>query len=491
MSLKIYNTMKKKKEPFFPLQEGRVSMYVCGVTVYDFSHIGHARAIVVFDIIQRYFKYCGYDVTYVRNYTDVDDKIINRANEDSVAFNVVSERYIKEFDADMEALGVEKPTHTPRATEHIDDMISMIQTLEEKGHAYEVAGDVYFDVSSFSGYGKLSGKDTGSLLSGARVEVDERKKSPLDFALWKNSKPGEPFWESPWGKGRPGWHIECSAMSRKYLGDPFDIHGGGMDLIFPHHENEIAQSECTTGKEFARYWLHNGFVNIDKEKMSKSLKNFLTIREVLKTSHPEAIRLFFLSNHYRSPVDFSTQNLTEAKAGLDRFYALLSDLENTDSFSQSRPEIDEAEIKAREETAAFPEKFKEAMDDDFNTAAAIGHLYTLTRTLNSLMDRKKKDPSFNLTSDLAVQARKVFKQAGGVFGILQEPPRAYFENQKKTRLDSPGITEEEIKKLIARRSQARKDKDWQKADFVRDALAEKGIVLKDTPQGTQWSFKDN
>jgi cysteinyl-tRNA synthetase len=321
--------------------------------------------------------------------------------------------------------------------------------------------------------------------------VDERKKSPLDFALWKNSKPGEPFWESPWGKGRPGWHIECSAMSRKYLGDPFDIHGGGMDLIFPHHENEIAQSECTTGKEFARYWLHNGFVNIDKEKMSKSLKNFLTIREVLKTSHPEAIRLFFLSNHYRSPVDFSTQNLIEAKAGLDRFYALLSDLENTDSFSQSRPEIDEAEIKAREETAAFPKKFKEAMDDDFNTAAAIGHLYTLTRTLNSLMDRKKKDPSFNLTSDLAVQARKVFKQAGGVFGILQEPPRAYFENQKKTRLDSPGITEEEIKKLIARRSQARKDKDWQKADFVRDALAEKGIVLKDTPQGTQWSFKDN
>jgi cysteinyl-tRNA synthetase len=491
MPLKIYNTMKRKKEPFTPLQEGKVGMYVCGVTVYDFSHIGHARAMVVFDVIQHYLRYRGYDVTYVRNYTDIDDKIINRANEESVPFNVISERYIKEFDSDMESLGIEKPTHIPRATQHIQDMISMIEILLEKGKAYEIDGDVYFDVSQFSEYGKLSGKDIDSLLPGARIEVDERKKDPLDFALWKKSKQGEPFWESPWGKGRPGWHIECSAMSQKYLGDTFDIHGGGMDLVFPHHENEIAQAESATGKQFVRYWIHNGFVNIDKEKMSKSLKNFLNIREVLKTYHPEVIRLFLLSNHYRSPVDFSKQNLIEAKTGLDRFYAFLNDLQNLDSFSKEQEEIDAAEKKAREELTAFPEKFKEAMDDDFNTAAAIGHLYSLTRTLNSLIDRKKKDPSFKVTSDTVLQAQEVFNEAGSVFGLFQESPLTYFENQKKTRLASLGITEEEIEKLIAERARARKAEDWKTADAVRNSLAEKGVILKDTPQGTQWSFKDN
>jgi len=491
MSLKMYNTLKRNKEPFTPLQEGTVGMYACGVTVYDYSHIGHARAMVVFDVIQRYLTYCGYDVTFVRNYTDIDDKIINRANEASVPFREISERFIDEFDRDMASLGVEKPAYTPRATDHIKEMITMVQTLIDKQHAYVVDGDVYFDVNSFSGYGKLSGKDIDSLVSGARVEVDDRKKSPLDFALWKKSKENEPFWESPWGQGRPGWHIECSVMSQKYLGDTFDIHGGGMDLIFPHHENEIAQSESTTGKPFARYWLHNGFVNIDKEKMSKSLGNFLTIREVLKMYHPEAVRLFLLSNHYRSPVDFSDQNLIEAKAGLDRFYALLKDLNEVSGSSSDTKAGTAEEQKAREELAAFSEKFKQSMDDDFNTAAALGHLYALTRTLNSLMDTKKKSSSFELPQSCIKEALLVFKQVGSVLGLFQQEPAAYFGEQKKQRLAEQDITEKEIEKLISERITARKEKDWKRADEIRDTLAQKGIILKDTPQGTQWLFKDS
>ncbi len=326
MTIQIYNTMKKKKEEFVPLREGSVGLYACGVTVYDLSHIGHARALIVFDVIYRYLQYRGYKVTFVRNYTDIDDKIIKRAQEEGVTYKDISDRYIKEFDHDMDMLGLEKPSVSPRATDHIPEMIAMVEALIEKGFAYEVEGDVYFSVGSFSEYGRLSGKNIEELNSGARVEVDERKQSPLDFALWKKSKEGEPFWECPWGKGRPGWHIECSAMSQKYLGTTFDIHGGGMDLIFPHHENEIAQAECATGAPFARYWIHNGFVNINQQKMSKSLKNFFSIREILETYHPEVLRLFLLSNHYRSPVDYSEQNLTEAKVGLDRFYAVLRDL---------------------------------------------------------------------------------------------------------------------------------------------------------------------
>ncbi len=492
MSITVYNTIKKTKEPFVPIQEGRVGIYACGVTVYDFSHIGHARAMVVFDVIQRYFKYRGYDVRYVRNYTDIDDKIINRANEKSVAFNEISERFIKEFDADMQALGVEPPTHSPRATEHIQGMIDMVKTLQEKGYAYEVDGDVYFNVGSFSQYGKLSGKDIDSLLSGARVEVDERKQNPLDFALWKKSKAGEPFWESPWGKGRPGWHIECSVMSQKFLGTTFDIHAGGMDLVFPHHENEIAQAECATGKVFANYWIHNGFVNIDKEKMSKSLKNFLTIRDVLKDYHPEVIRLFLLSNHYRSPVDFSARNLMETKTGLDRFYAVLDELQNMDNLSPPSSTDDTFQQSAREEVAAFLNKFKEAMDDDFNSAAAIGHLFALTRTLNGLIDKHKKDACGTLSKTLAEQALHVFAEVGNVLGLFQESPADYFARQKESKLAAAqGITENEIEEKIAERERARKEKDWQSADKIRDSLAEQGIILKDTPQGTQWSFKEN
>lgn len=488
MAINIHNTMKRKKEPFIPQKEGKVTMYACGVTVYDLSHIGHARAMVVFDVIHRYLRASGYDVTFVRNYTDIDDKIINRANEESVPFNVISERYIKEFDIDMEALGIMVPEHTPRATEHISEMIEMIETLIEKGHAYVVEGDVYFDVSSFKEYGKLSGKDTDSLLSGARVDIDERKKSPVDFALWKNSKEGEPSWDCPWGKGRPGWHIECSVMSKKYLGDTFDIHGGGMDLIFPHHENEIAQAECASGKEFARYWIHNGFVNIDKEKMSKSLKNFLTIRDVLKDYNYEVVRLFLLSSHYRSSVDFSHQNLIETKTGLGRFYAVLADLDNNELFSEISDGIDDE--KLINELDSFSDKFKEAMDDDFNTAAAVGHLYSLTRSLNTVIDAAKKNKG-KMSHLIAEKAKKAFNQEGKVFGLFQMEPSKYFDTMKKEGLASSGDSEEEIEGLIAERAAAKKEKNFARADEIRDILTEKGIILKDTPQGTEWSFKNN
>jgi len=443
---------------------------------------------VVFDVIYRYLRASGYEVTFVRNYTDIDDKIINRANEEGVAFNVISERYIKEFDIDMAALDIMVPEHTPRATEHIGGMIEMIETLIEKGHAYVVEGDVYFDVSSFKEYGKLSGKDTDSLLSGARVDVDDRKKSPVDFALWKNSKAGEPSWDCPWGKGRPGWHIECSVMSKKYLGDTFDIHGGGMDLVFPHHENEIAQAECASGKEFAKYWIHNGFVNIDKEKMSKSLKNFLTIRDVLKNYHSEVVRLFLLSNHYRSPVDFSHQNLIETKTGLDRFYSVLSDISNDDLFVAKEDSADEKKVKI--ELDSFPEKFREAMDDDFNTAAAIGHLYVLTRSLNSIIDAAKKN-SGKISGSIAEKTKGIFSEVGNVLGLFQTAPDTYFDAMKKDGLASSGTSEDDIEKLVNERTAAKKEKNFARADEIRDLLTEKGILLKDTPQGTEWSFKNN
>ena len=489
MTIQIYNTMKKKKEEFVPLREGSVGMYACGVTVYDLSHIGHARALIVFDVIYRYLQYRGYEVTFVRNYTDIDDKIIKRAQEEGVTYKDISDRYIKEFDHDMDLLGLEKPTVSPRATDHIPEMIAMVEALIEKGFAYEVDGDVYFSVGSFSEYGKLSGKNIEELNSGARVEVDERKQSPLDFALWKKSKEGEPFWECPWGKGRPGWHIECSAMSQKYLGTTFDIHGGGMDLIFPHHENEIAQAECATGVPFARYWIHNGFVNINQQKMSKSLKNFFSIREILETYHPEVLRLFLLSNHYRSPVDYSEQNLTEAKVGLDRFYAILRDLDEIKSLDKGSAAQSLGEKRLVTELQEFPEKFTAAMDDDFNTAAALGHLYVLTRSLNALVDQKKKFPTFQIAEGTVALAREQFQMVENIFGLFRESPQAYFESQKERGIVSAGIAPEEIEGLIKERELARKSKDFKKADEVRKQLEEKGILLKDTPQGTEWTTK--
>ncbi|MDP2158402.1 MAG: cysteine--tRNA ligase, partial [Nitrospirota bacterium] len=386
--MKLYNTLSGKKEDFIPVTPGQVMMYVCGITVYDHCHIGHARSAIVFDIMRRYLAYRGYKVTFVKNFTDIDDKIINRAKQDGIAWNEVAEKYIAEYYQDMDQLGVGRADIEPRATEHIQEIIDITKGLVDKGYAYAVDGDVYFQIEKFSDYGKLSKRDLDDMIAGSRVDINEKKRSPMDFALWKASKQGEPSWDSPWGQGRPGWHIECSAMSQKHLGDTFDIHGGGADLTFPHHENEIAQSEAYTGKPFAKYWVHNGFITIDKEKMSKSLGNFFTIKEILGNFDAEAVRFFLLSTHYRSPIEFSDEQLREAEVSIDRYYA--SALRIADFLGQ-----DQAKEKAGADEKAFEElmgkfldRVKEAMDDDFNTALAIGHVFELIRALNKYMDGK-------------------------------------------------------------------------------------------------------
>ncbi len=489
MPLRIYNSLTKKKEDFIPLRTGRVSMYVCGVTVYDRCHIGHARAAIVFDIIYRFLRHVGYEVTYVRNYTDVDDKIIRRANQEGVSSREIAERYIREYEEDMEALGVERPTFEPRATENIPQIISLVEKLLAKGFAYAVDGDVYYSVEKFSLYGKLSGRDLDEMRAGARVEVDERKKNPLDFALWKSSKPGEPEWDSPWGKGRPGWHIECSAMSQRFLGESFDIHGGGKDLIFPHHENEIAQSEAATGKPFVRYWVHNGFVNIDHEKMSKSLGNILAIRDLLKEYHPEALRLFLLSNHYRSPVDFSNQNMVEARGGLDRIYTGLLEIEAFLKGKEITPFVPEklkgAGREIYEKASTLNGKFLEAMEDDFNTALAMGYLHESARILNRALGEKglRKDPIFPA---LLQEGRTQLLACGRVLGLFRSEPAAYFADRRKRFLLAKGIREEEIQGLIAQRDSARQGKNWALADEIRAKAASMGVALEDSPKGTTW-----
>ncbi len=485
MTLAIYNTMTGNKEPFQPLREGKVGMYVCGVTVYDLSHIGHARAAIVFDVIYRYLKFKGYDVTYVRNYTDVDDKIINKAQKEGVSARDIAERYIAEYEQDMAALNVETPSHTPRATEHIREMIRLIERLIENGYGYEVDGDVYYAVSKFGPYGKLSGKNTEQLQAGARVDVDDRKRDPLDFALWKASKPGEPEWDCPWGKGRPGWHIECSAMGQHFLGDTFDIHGGGADLIFPHHENEIAQAEGATGKPFVRFWIHNGFVTINQEKMSKSLKNFSTIREILGYCHPEAVRLFLLSNHYRSPVDFSEQSLREAQQALDRLYSLLKDLKEMKGGGSPASNADAmAEI-----VKMLPEQFEKTMDDDFNTAAALGVLQRATRDLNRLMAEARQNEAAGLPPKLLEEVPATFRRLGAVLGILTSDPLEYFKQKQDDGMKGVALSEEQILKYIEERKAARAQKNWKRADEIRDELLSKGIILEDSPQGTTWKVK--
>ena len=480
MSLRVYNTMTGKKEAFSPLQPGKVGMYVCGVTVYDYCHIGHARANIVFDIVFRYLRHLGFEVNYVRNYTDVDDKIINRANERGIDSRLLSEEFIRAFDEDMALLGLQLPTHQPKATEHIEQIVAVIQRLVERGLAYESAGDVYFAVEQFPDYLKLSKRNLEEMQSGARIAPGEQKRNPMDFALWKSAKPGEPSWESPWGPGRPGWHIECSAMSMVYLGESFDIHGGGKDLVFPHHENEIAQSEGASGKPFAKYWLHNGFVNVNQEKMSKSLGNFFTIRDILQSYDPEVVRFFILTAHYRSPIDFSDQNLQEAKAGLSRFYEAL----------QAAAEAVEGvpEGAASAEGASLEEKFHEAMDDDFNTALAIGHLFDGVRTMNRLMGEKK----FTKKADLVAQVRdlqQTVTRLGRVLGLLISEPAAWLDKQKLAALAKLDITADQIGQFIAERRQARQDKDFARADQIRDELDAKGIELLDTPQGTNWKVK--
>lgn len=493
MSLRVYNTLSGKKEEFVPQVPGKVSMYVCGVTVYDHCHIGHARANVVFDVIYRYLRHSGFDVTYVRNYTDVDDKIINRANREGVDFRAITERFIAEFDRDMTMLGCATPTYQPKATEHIDDIIRIVQTLIDRGFAYQGGGDVYFNVEKYAEYLKLSKRNLEDMKAGARIEVDERKVHPMDFVLWKEAKPGEPSWESPWGKGRPGWHIECSAMSMRFLGETIDIHGGGKDLVFPHHENEIAQSEAATGKPFVRYWLHNGFVNINAEKMSKSLGNFFTIKEVLDRYDAEALRFFLVTAQYRSPLDFSDQNVKEAESGLDRIYTALARIDeivagvSADKLAVNEKNLKDGERELLEKAESFPARFREAMDDDFNTAQVLGNIFDLVRAVNRVLAEGGKI-SANLKAILA-KTRSALDEAGEVLGIFRTRPEEYLENAKERKLEELGITREEIETLIEERTAARKARDFARSDEIRDALLDRNIVLLDSAQGTTWRIK--
>ncbi len=487
--MRLYNSFTRRKEEFQPLEPGRVRMYVCGITAYDRCHIGHARSAVVFDAAVRYLRHRGYDVTFVRNFTDIDDKIINRAREEGISCAELARREIYHFYQDMDALGIVRADHEPRATDHIPEIIALIQRLLEKGYAYRGGGDVYFAVRSLPGYGRLSGRRLEELEAGARVEVGEQKRDPLDFALWKGAKPGEPYWESPWGPGRPGWHIECSAMSMKYLGETLDIHGGGLDLIFPHHENERAQSEAATGKTFVRYWVHNGFVTIDNEKMSKSLGNFITISHLLQRHHPEALRLFLLSKHYRSPLDYSEGALEEQQAALDRIYhAIHGAMEAAERPVKKRRPLDQEAEGLLAEIEGLEERFHQAMDDDLNTAKALGQLFEGVRALNSLAALQQRRPSLLLKEPLrrsAGEVRRLFQ----VLGLAREEPADYLARRRREVLELRGITEEEVEAAIQRRAQARKAKEWAEADRIRDELAAKGIALMDGPDGTTWGIK--
>lgn len=458
--LKIYNDLTNQKEQFEPLQPGKVSMYVCGMTVYDLCHLGHARVLVVFDVVYRYLKACNYDVTYVRNITDIDDKIINRANENGEPFGDLTERFIKAMHEDSEKLGVLPPDKEPRATAYIDEIIQMIQRLVEKGYAYEADnGDLYYAVDKFEGYGKLSGKSQEDLLAGARVEVETFKRNPHDFVLWKAAKEGEPTWSSPWGDGRPGWHIECSAMSTCCLGDTFDIHGGGLDLTFPHHENEIAQSEGATGKPFVNVWMHNGFVRINEEKMSKSLNNFFTVREILQRYCAEEVRYFILTSHYRSALNYDDIHLDNARSALTRFYTALRGLPKA-----------ETAIAAGD----YAERFSTSMDDDFNTPEALAVLFDLTREINRLR-KEDEQQAANLGAEL--------KRLGAFLGILQDDPEAYLQGGGASE---DGLSDSAIDDLIAKRQTAKAEKQWGEADRIRDELKAAGIMLEDNAQGTTW-----
>jgi cysteinyl-tRNA synthetase len=490
--IKLYNTLTGKKEEFVPVTPGTVNMYACGVTVYDLSHLGHARGAVAFDVIQRYFRRRGYQVKYVRNFTDVDDKIINRAKEEGMSAAEVARKYIDAYQEDMKRLGVGRPDEEPLATEHIKEMIDVIRRLIEKGHAYTVNGDIYFRVASFKDYGKLSKRNLEDMKAGARVEVDERKEDPLDFALWKASKPGEPAWDSPWGPGRPGWHIECTAMGFKHLGETFDIHAGGKDLIFPHHENEIAQSEASSGSKFVNYWLHNGFVNINEEKMSKSLGNFFTIRDILDKYDAEIVRLFLLSTHYRSPIDFSDANLKDARAGLDRFYTMKEGIRNFLAGKKApgvKPEevVESADRPLYEKILNLPGAFEDAMDDDFNTALAIGLIYDLVRDVNKFIAElpvKNEQGAYIILS----AAHESFDNVSQTLGIFLREPEEWFQ---EARLGEHKITlsVEQIEEYIHLRNNARTGKNWAEADRIRKVLDDAGVTLFDRPGGTVWKPK--
>ncbi|HII4515529.1 TPA: cysteine--tRNA ligase [Clostridium perfringens] len=464
--MKVYNTLNKKKEEFIPLTPGEVKMYVCGPTVYNFFHIGNGRTFIVFDTIRRYFEYRGFKVDFVQNFTDIDDKMIKKANEEGTTVKKIGDTYIKEYYQDADALNIERATVNPRATEFIGEIIKFVKGLVDKGYAYEVDGDVYFSTKKFEGYGKLSGQNIEDLQSGARISVDERKKDPMDFAIWKAQKPGEPAWNSPWGMGRPGWHIECSCMAKKLLGETIDIHAGGSDLKFPHHENEIAQSEALTGEPFARYWLHSAFVNVNNEKMSKSLNNFFTAREILERYDADVIRFLMLSAHYRQQLNFSEDLLESAKASVERIYNAIGNLENLID-EVSREEMNEEEKAYLESLNKYKEKYIEKMDDDFNTADAITAIFDLIKDTNTNI-------TIDSSKELAKKALELIRELGAPLGMFQ----------KSTK----GNLEEEIEALIAKRQQARKDRDFALADKIRDELKDRGIVLEDTPQGVRWKM---
>lgn len=490
MTIRIYNTLTGKKEILQPLEPDHVKLYVCGITSYDYCHIGHARSSLAFDMIVKYLRYRKYKVTYIRNFTDIDDKIINRAAEQNTSASELANRFIDEFYVDMDRLGIDRPDMEPKATEHIQEMIDIISELIDKGMAYQSGSDVYFAVDNFPDYGKLSRRNLEDMQAGARISVNEMKRNPMDFVLWKGSKPGEPKWESPWGEGRPGWHIECSAMSRKYLGNTFDIHGGGKDLIFPHHENEIAQSEAANGCSFVKTWIHHGFVTIRDEKMSKSLNNFLTIRDLLEHYHPEILRFFVFSTHYRNPLDFSETAMQDATAGLERLYACIAAVDQlaADGLEQAASSI--VTPKDLQVLESLESRFQQAMDNDFNTAQAQSILFDGVKVINRIIQSLPGNPA---SSDLELlrQYRDKMRQLAAIMGLLAEEAVTFLNDQKRKMLSGIDIDEAAITALIEQRRIARAEKNWPRSDEIRDELLSHQIELKDGPEGTSWRVRRN
>lgn len=477
MTLKVYNTLTKQKEEFIPVEPGKVKMYVCGVTPYNHPHIGNARPFITWDVIKRYLKKCGYQVTHIQNFTDVDDKIIKTANTEKVSWDTIANRYIASYFEVMDKLNVSRADVYPRVSDHMEEIIEVVQRLVDKGFAYVIEGDVYYAVEKFSGYGKLSGRSLEDMKAGARVDIDERKRHPMDFALWKSAKPGEPAWESPWGPGRPGWHIECSAMSLKYLGNSFDFHGGGSDLIFPHHENEVAQSEAYTGEEpFVRYWLHNGFITVNEEKMSKSLGNFFLVKDILEHYPPEVLRFFILATHYRSPLDFSDERLTEAGRSLDRLRNAVESLRGLETQSKGAASSEAGLLKAAAVKAE--NDFNAAMDDDFNSALAISVMFGLAKEIN-IYHGAVVSGKIPCDSEAVIQARDIYFGMADVLGILV--------NERSGKMDGADELVDQLMGIIIEiRQEARKKKDWATADKIRDSLSAINIIIEDSPQGARW-----
>ncbi|BHH82918.1 cysteine--tRNA ligase [Desulforhopalus sp. 52FAK] len=490
MTIRTHNTLTGKKEELKTIEPGHVKLYVCGITSYDYCHIGHARSSLAFDMIVKYLKYRDYKVTFVRNFTDIDDKIIARAQEQNTSSEELANRFIQEFYTDMDKLGIDRPDIEPKATEHITEMVEMIDQLISQGKAYESGGDVYYIVDSFPEYGKLSKRNIDDMKAGARISVNEQKKHPMDFVLWKASKPGEPKWKSPWGDGRPGWHIECSAMSKKYLGETFDIHGGGQDLIFPHHENEIAQSEGVNCKPFAKSWIHHGFVTIRDEKMSKSLGNFLTIRDILDNYHPEVLRFFIFSTHYRNPLDFSEAAMQDATTGLARLYECVAAVDALTLVSTVTDGASEFSQDDLSKLNSLEDRFQQAMDNDFNTAQAQGVFFDTIKTINKVRAKLSNSP---LDSDVNTlkTATAALKKLAAIMGLLKEDASTYLNDKKQEMLSGCDIDSSTIEALIVERKQCRVDKNWSRSDEIRDELLAKNIELKDGPEGTTWVVKSS